>query len=191
MTGWIVGTLVAFGAVALWALRAFNALVRRRNLVREAWSGIEVQLKRRHDLIPRLTEAVRGYIEHERGLLGELARTRAHCVEAIGPVGAVDPENALSHVLGRLFAVVEIYPELKASGNVLELQAGLVDVEDNLQLARRYYNGTVRDYNTAVQSFPRSLVARAFAFHAEAFFELDSALERRSPGVELQPHGAE
>lgn len=171
-----LGVAVAAAGVAL----AFNRLVRRRNLVREAWSGIDVQLKRRHDLVPNLVEAVRGHASFERGVLEDVTRLRAGTRASRE---LQDGENALSVELRRLVAVAEAYPDLRAGESFLDLQRRLADVENQLQMARRYYNGTVRDYNTAVESFPANLVARTFGFPAEEFFEVESAIERAAPSI--------
>jgi LemA protein len=156
----------------------FNRLVAARNAVKEAWAGVEVQLKRRHDLVPMLVDAVGAYASHERGLLERVARLRGRAHP--------DPEEEaeLSRDLSRLLAVVEAYPELKASANFLSLQKELVEVEDALQLARRYYNGAVRVYNTLLESFPAMYVARSFGFTPARYFELPRATEARAPEVE-------
>lgn len=166
-------------AVLVAAVLAFNRLVRRRNLVREAWSGIDVQLKRRHDLVPALVESVRGRATFERTVLEEVTRQRG-----TGASRALqDGENALTTQLRGLLAVVEAYPQLRAGESFLDLQRRLADVENQLQMARRYYNGTVRDYNIAVESFPSNLVARALGFDLEEFFQVESAVERAVPEV--------
>ncbi|MDD5555986.1 MAG: LemA family protein [bacterium] len=174
---------VVLGAVLAWGIVAFNRLVRARNLVREAWSGIDVQLRRRADLVPALVEAVKGYREHERGLLEEIAEKRARCMRS-GSVAERGPaEGELSRSIRSLFAVAEAYPDLRASRHFLDLQRNLSAIEDDLQHARRYYNGTVRDYNIAVESFPRTLVARLCGFGREEFFEIELATRREAPDV--------
>jgi LemA protein len=176
---------LAFGALFVllaWVAVAFNRLVRQRNLVREAWSGIDVQLKRRHDLVPGLVESVRGHAAFERGVLEDVTRLRA------GPPASralQDGENALAAQLRGLLAVAEAYPQLRAGDSFLTLQRQLAEVEDHLQMARRYYNGTVRDYNTAVESFPSNLVAGAFGFALLEFFQVESAVERAVPEVRV------
>jgi LemA protein len=172
--------LAAFAAIAL-----FNGLVRKRNLVREAWSGIDVQLKRRYDLIPNLIETVRGYGKHEKELFEKLAAARQAAISAQGVPEQGKAENALTAGIRSLFAVAENYPELKASQNFLELQKTLAAVEDEIQMARRYYNGSVRDLNTSVQSFPAVLFAKALGFSEAAFFEIETATERRTPEVKF------
>ncbi len=164
----------------------FNRLIRARNLVREAWSGIDVQLKLRHDLVPGLTEAVRGYRSHERGLLEEIARARTRCLSTEGVRERGEAEKGLSRGIKSLFAVAERYPDLRAGRNFLALQKSLSEIEDRIQLARRYYNGTVRDYNIRVESFPGLLAAKLFRFRAADFFEIEYATEREAPDVDLR-----
>ncbi|WP_456413308.1 LemA family protein [Oceanithermus profundus] len=161
----------------LWLAWTYNRLVAARNAVKEGWSGIDVQLKRRHDLVPMLVDAVGAYARHERGLLERVARLRSRSVPDL------EEEAELSHELERLLAVAEAYPELKASANFLSLQRQLVEVEEALQLARRYYNGAVRIYNTLLESFPTLLVARRFGFTPARYFELPLATEARAPEV--------
>lgn len=177
---WIVGTviIIAVGAGVL----IFNRLVKTRNLVDEAWSGVDVQLKRRHDLVPNLVESVKGYTEHEHTLFENIAQQRARTIEGSAQHDPQD-ENALSRQVKTLFAVAESYPDLKASENFLDLQRKLVEIEDALQYARRYYNGTVRDYNILVQSFPSNIIASRMGYHTEHFFEVEYATERKAPDV--------
>lgn len=175
--------LIASGAIVL----SYNRLVRGRILVQEAFSGIDVQLKRRHNLIPNLLQTVEGYANFERRVLTDVTRTRAR---AMGDQSVVDKErdeNALSDALKTFFAVVEAYPDLKANASFLNLQQELSEIEDVIQKSRRYYNGTVREYNTRVQSFPSNLVAGLFHFQPSPFFELDSLEARAVPQVELNP----
>jgi len=179
----MVGSLLLAAALGLlvWTALAFNRLVRRRNLMREAWSGIDVQLTRRHDLVPPLVEATRGHARFERETLEAVTRLRgAQATRALQ-----DGENLLADQLRGLLAVVEAYPELRASASFLALQARLVEVENQLQMARRYYNGCVRDLNIAIESFPSNLVARACGFTLGAFFQVASATERAAPEVRL------
>lgn len=159
--------------LAIWFIALFNRLVRAKNLVRESWSGMDVQLKRRHDLIPNLVETIKGYTQHEQKLFEEIAdmRRRSINIESVKEKG--EAENALSRTLKTLLAVAEAYPELKANQNFLDLQNDLAEIEDQIQLARRYYNGTVRDYNILVESFPSNLVASLFRFRPMEFFDLD------------------
>ncbi|MEW5914319.1 MAG: LemA family protein [Thermodesulfobacteriota bacterium] len=170
-------------AVGLWLVVTYNGLVRKRNLVREGWSGVDVQLKRRADLIPNLIETVKGYASHEKGLFQQVADLRAQSLRAQAPAEKAAVEGQLSQALGRLFALAENYPELKASQNFLELQKALADAEEQLQFARRYYNGAVRDLNIAVESFPANLVAAPFGFKQAEFFELEDTAERALPRV--------
>ena len=174
-----------FVAVALYAIWSFNKLVGRRNRLREAWSGMDVQLKRRHDLVPNLVECVKGYRGHEQALLENLARTRSCAQTAKGIPGASAAENGLTRELRSLFAVVEEYPELKADRSFQQLSASLVEIEDNIQYARRYYNGSARDYNNLVQTFPSLVAARLFGFQPAEFFEIETATERQVPEVRL------
>ncbi len=180
--------LLAFTSVCgagLWLVLAYNRLVRRRNLVAEGFSGIDVQLKRRHELVPNLVACVAGYAGFERSLLENLARLRT-AANAAGTVAEINTqENRLTGGLNSLFARVEAYPELKANATFAQLSTQLVDVEDTLQYARRYYNGAVRDLNVAVESFPSNLVAGWFGFRPEAYFEVESVAERAVPQVSL------
>lgn len=167
----------AFGVAAVvWAVWAFNRLVSARNAQREAWSGIDVQLKRRHDVLPLLVACVEGYRAHEAGLLQRIAALRS------GPWNAAE-ENTLAREVRSVIGVAENYPALKADANYRDLMASLVEVEDQLQYARRYYNGTVRDLNNLIQSIPNNIVAQVFGFVPAAFFEVESAVERAVPEV--------
>jgi LemA protein len=157
-----------------------NSIIASRNRVEEAWSGIDVQLKRRHDLVPSLVESVRGHATFERGVLEDVTRLRGGTPASRA---LQDGENALSAQLRGLLAVAEAYPQLRAGESFLELQKRLAEVENHLQMARRYYNGTVRDYNTVVESFPSNVVAGAFGFALADFFQVESAIERAVPEV--------
>jgi len=182
---WIFLAIAA--AVVLYAAVTFNRLVRARQMADEAWSGIDVQLKRRADLVGNLVQTVKGYAAHERSVLEEVTQMRA-AAQAL-PQGDVEKraqaEGALSASLGRLFALAENYPDLKASSNFLELQRNLSDLENELQMARRYYNGATRNQNVLVQSFPSNLIAGLGGFSQRAFFQLDDASERAAPQVAL------
>jgi len=184
---WIILAVVA--AAVVYAIVAFNSLVRTRQMANEAWSGIDVQLKRRSELVPNLVETVKGYAAHERDVLDEVTRLRgaARAVPEEDVAARAQAEGALSGALGRLFALSENYPDLKASANFLGLQQQLADLENELQMARRYYNGAVRNLNVLVQSFPSNLIAAAFGFSPRDFFELDDAGERNAPQVSLAP----
>jgi len=172
-------------AAMLWFILIYNKLVRLRNMVKEGWSGIDVQLKRRSNLIPNLVETVKVYMGHERGLLTEVAELRSQAIRAqkVGEKGQI--ETALSRTLGNLFAVAEGYPDLKASQNFLELQKELTEIEDQIQMARRYYNGTVRNLNIVIESFPSNIVASMFRFTQAEFFAIEEATERATPQVQI------
>ena len=179
-----IGTIVIVVA-AIVAL--YNALVRGKNMVEEAWSSIDVQLKRRHDLVPNLVSAVRQYASHEKNLFDEVSSARARSLSVQGDVAAhAKAENMLSGALGRLFAVAEAYPELKASENYRQLQQSLATLEDEIQMARRYYNGAAREQNDRVRQFPGNIVAGLFHFVPVTYFELDSPAERAVPDVGAQ-----
>jgi LemA protein len=177
----VVGVIVALIVLAL--ILAYNGMVRARNMVEEAWSGIDVQLKRRHDLIPNLVESVKGYAAHEREVLSELTQARGAAMQARGPAEAGPAETALGGALGRLMAVAEAYPALRATENFQQLQHELSDTEDQIAASRRIYNGNVRLYNTRIQSFPGAMLAGPFGFAPREFFELDDAAERSVPTV--------
>ncbi|MEJ0028204.1 MAG: LemA family protein [Rhizomicrobium sp.] len=168
--------------VVLWAILTYNGLVSRRAMVAEGWSGIDAQLKRRADLIPNLVETVKGYATHERTTFDELARLRSQGGSQ-DPAQRAASEQAITAAIGKIMAVAEAYPELKASTNFQQLQTELADLEDQIQLARRYYNGAVRNLNVSVQQFPSNLVANATGFTAAQFFQLDNPADRNAPKV--------
>jgi LemA protein len=173
-------------AVLAWTVLAFNRLVRLRNQVRAGWSDIDVQLMRRHDLVPTLVEAVRAYAGHEKSVFERVTALRTAAMQTGSPARLATVEAALEHEVGRLLAIKEAYPELKASENFLQLQRDLVEVEDHLQYARRFYNGAVRELNDGVQRFPDLLVANAFGFRQAEFFEAaDDAAH--APTLDLTP----
>jgi LemA protein len=180
-TGWILAAIAA--AAIVYFVIVFNRLVRQRTVVREGWSGIDVQLKRRTDLVPNLVETVKAYATHERSLFEEITSRRAASVAAQDVGDKATAERALSGSLGKLLAVAEAYPDLKANENFLELQNQLADIEDHIQMARRYYNGAVRNLNISVQSFPDVIVARPLGFREAPFFELESRAEAAAPQV--------
>jgi LemA protein len=181
----LIGALILLAvAAAVWAAVAFNRLVHLRNQVQNAWADVDVQLRRRHDLVPQLVAAVKGYMGHERGVLTAVTELRAQAVALTSPARLGEVEGALERALTQLFALKEAYPDLKASGNFLQLQRDLVEVEDNLQYARRFYNGAVRDYNTAIQRFPTVLIARGLGFTEREFFHAADE-ERSAVKVEL------
>lgn len=175
----LIGVVVL---VALWAILTYNGLVSRRAMVAEGWSGIDAQLKRRADLIPNLVETVKGYAAHERQTFDELTRMRSEAGSQ-DPAQRAASETAITAAIGKVMAVAEAYPDLKASANFQTLQKDLADVEDQIQLARRYYNGAVRNLNVAVQQFPSNLIANMGGFTAAQFFQLDNAAERTAPKV--------
>jgi LemA protein len=182
-TEWIIIAIVV--AAVVYVATIYNRLVRARNLVREGWSGIDVQLRRRTDLVPNLVEVVKGYAAHERGVFEEVTASRAGALAAGDVAGQAAAALALKAALGRLMAVAEAYPQLKADQNFRKLQDQLADIEDQLQMARRYYNGTVRDLNIAIETFPDALIARPLGFHEEPFFELDDRADAAAPKVAL------
>lgn len=178
------GLLVLTAAVALWLVVIHNRLVRLRNQVRNAWADIDVQLTRRHDLVPTLVAAVKGYAGHERSLLESVAQLRTQAQATQGPAALGAVEAQLEQGLGRIFALREAYPDLQASANFTQLQRDLVEVEGHLQYARRFYNGAVRDLNDGVQKVPDVLVARLFGFAPAEFFQAQ-AHERAATSVAL------
>jgi LemA protein len=175
--------LVVVVVAVLWAVAIYNGLVRRKNVVAEAWSGIEAQLKRRADLIPNLVESVKGYAGHERQTFDELARLRSAGQSQTDPAMRAQTEQAITAAIGRVMAVAEAYPELKASANFQALQGDLGTIEDQIQLARRYYNGAVRDFNVMIEQFPSNLVAGMGGFKPAAFFQIDNEADRAAPKV--------
>jgi len=179
--GWIL--LAVLVLLLIWAIGIYNRLVRLRALVREAFSGITVQLRRRADLIPNIVEAVQGYATHEREVFEEVSRARAATMSAGGVEATAQADAQMTGLLGRLFAVAEAYPELKANTNFLQLQDQLATIEGELQGARRYYNATVRDLNTTVQSFPPVLIAGPMGFTEEPFYKDDDPAIQSAPKI--------
>lgn len=176
---------IALGIVAvvvIWTIITYNRFISLRRFKDEAWSGIAVQLKRRHDLAPNLLSLVKRYAQHEKELLEEIARQRSVMVGNHQQIAA--SEKQYSGTLSRIFALGEAYPELKANQNFLSLQQSLAEIEEQLQMARRYFNGTVRDFNMLVESFPSLILARLFNFNAAVFFELDAPEEAKAPRME-------
>ena len=171
--------------IILWLILTYNSLVRRRYRIREAWSDIEVQLKRRYNLIPNIVETVKGYMTHERQVFEEVTNARTRAIGATTREEKAGAENALSNTLKTLFAVSENYPELKANANFLDLQRELADTENKIQAARRFYNGNAMDYNTAIDSFPTNLIAGMFGFRKEEFFGIESEVEREPVKVKF------
>lgn len=180
----IVLIIIAIIAViALWVIFTYNKLVRMRMRVREAWADIDVQLKRRHNLIPNLVETVKGYVTHERETLESVTEARTKAIGAQTPDEHAQAENMLTGALKTLFAVSEQYPDLKANTNFLELQRELSDTENKIQASRRFYNTNVQEMNTAVHSFPINVIAQMFSFKPEAFFEVSDEEVRSTPKV--------
>ena len=180
----IEGTLIILAAVLIvGSIWIYNRLVRNRNLVNEAWAGIDVQLQKRHELVPNLVSTVKGYVAHESGVFSDVARIRNERNAAVSELARQETE--LSRSLGRLFALAEDYPDLKASKGFQQLHSALVEIEDHLQYARRYYNGAARDNNNLVESFPSNLVANTFTFSQAEFFEIEFASQRSAPDVDL------
>jgi LemA protein len=173
MAGWIILGVLIFIAVLLIGM--YNGLVQLRVRADNAWSDIDVQLKRRHDLIPNLVETVKGYATHEKSTFEDIAKFRSMAIQATAPADKAAAENQLTGALKSLFAVAENYPDLKASAEFTQLQGSLNEVEDTIQNARRYYNAVVRDLNTKIQSFPTNLLAGMFGFQQKQFFEVDAA----------------
>lgn len=177
--------IVVVVAVA-WVLGMYNGLVGARNEVKNSWSQIDVQLKRRHDLIPNLVETVKGYMGHERGTLEAVTKARQQAVDVTGGVeDRAKAENALSQTLRSLFAVAEAYPDLKANQNFLALQEELTSTENKISFARQYYNDAVLRLNNRIQMFPSSVIAGMFNFSQEKFFEVEAAAERQVPQVKF------
>jgi LemA protein len=168
-----------------YVIVTYNGLVRLRQMVQEAWSGIDVQLKRRADLIPNLIETVKGYAAHEKDTLREVTemRTRAQAIPSDNIAGRAAAEGMLGQALGRLMAVAEAYPDLKANENFRDLQTQLSAIEGEIQMARRYYNGSTRDLNVKVESFPSNLIANQFGFSKAEYFELEDPADRALPKV--------
>ena len=166
--------LIIVAVLVLWVIWAYNRFVTLTNHVKEAWSDIDVQLKRRYDLIPNLVETVKGYAAHEAGTLQKVTEMRTRAMNATAPKDKAEAENMLSGALKNLFAVSENYPNLKANENFVELQRELSDTENKIQAARRFYNSTVQDLNTALQSFPSNLIGSTFRFTPRDFFQLGS-----------------
>jgi len=185
MTGLIILAIIV--AIVGYAIFVYNDLVSKRQLKEEGWSGIDVQLKRRNDLIPNLMETVKGYMSHERETLEAVTRARAAATAGANasPAERSALEGALSGALGKLIAIAESYPELKANTTFLEFQEALQGVEEEIQMARRYYNGSVRNLNTTVESFPSNVIANAFKFEKAEYFELDNEAERAVPQVKF------
>ncbi|KIC63252.1 LemA family protein [Chryseobacterium taiwanense] len=181
-------TLIIIGVIAiflLYAVSIYNRLVKLKNLVQEAWSSIDVMLKKRHDLIPNLVETVKGYATHERETLENVTRARNQAVGANSLETKEAAEKNLNQAMMNLFAVAEQYPDLKANANFQQLQAELTSIENDIEKSRRYYNGTARENNTLVESFPSNIVANMYKFEKVSYFELDNIADREVPTVKF------
>lgn len=183
---WVFGLLLLL--IFVYVIITYNRLVKLRVQAEAAWADIDVQLKRRHDLIPNLVETVKGYAAHERTTFERVTEARARAVSASGPAASAQAEGALSQALRSLFAVAENYPQLRAAENFSQLQTQISQVEDQIQLARRYYNAVVRDLNTLIAQFPSYAVAGLFNFYTREYFEM-AAAERESPDVQFGAPG--
>ncbi|MBU4332041.1 LemA family protein [Patescibacteria group bacterium] len=180
---WIIGGVIVIAI--LWLIAVYNGLIKLRNRTREAWSDIDVQLKRRYNLIPNLVETVKGYAKHERELFEKVTKARTQAMQAGSPEEKGKAENILSGTLKTLFAVAENYPDLKASENFAKLQDELSDTENKIQASRRFYNGNVRDFNTKIEVFPNNVVAGMLKFEKFEFFEITEAGERENVKVKF------
>ena len=181
---WVVVALVVIVLLLVfWAIAIYNRLVQARNRVDNAWAQVDVQLKRRYDLIPNLVETVKGYAAHERGTFEAVTQARTAAQQAQGPAATAQAEGILGQALGRLFAVAEAYPELKANQNFLELQAQLSETEDKIAVSRQVYNDTVLTFNNSIQTFPAVVLANSFGFTKREFFEVEDGAQREAPHV--------
>ena len=184
----MIGLLIAVGVLVvlvLWAVGMYNGLVASRLQVQNAWSQIDVQLKRRHDLIPNLIETVKGYVAHERGTLEAITQARSNAMKATGVADTAKAEGALGDALSKFFLVVENYPDLKANQNFLALQEELSSTENKISFSRQFYNDATMSFNTKVQSVPTNIVAGMFNFKVAEFFQIESAAERAVPQVKF------
>ena len=179
MDTWII-VLIVVGVLVLFVVYAYNRLIALTNRKEEAWSDIDVQLKRRYDLIPNLVSTVKGYAKHEQGVFERVTEARSKAMQAEGTAGQAEAENFLTGALKSLFAVSENYPDLKADGNFLELQREITDTENKIQSARRFYNATVQDLNTGIQTIPFNLIAYLFSFGEAEFFELSEEAKQKA-----------
>ncbi len=181
-----IAVLTIVVLLILWVALMYNSLIRGRNHCDEAWSNIDTELKRRYNLIPNLVNTVKGYAAHERELMERVTQARTNAIASQGsPASQAGDENVLVDSLRRLLAVVEKYPDLKANQNFLALQEELVNTEDRIQRARRFYNGNVRDYNNRVEVLPSNIVAKGFGLKKREFFEIEAAVERAAPTVKI------
>jgi LemA protein len=183
----VIALFVVFVLIGLYLVVLYNGLVQKRNRVENAWAQIDVQLRRRRDLIPNLVETVKGYAAHERGTFEAVTQARAAAAGARSPAEIGAAEGLLSQAIGRLFAVAEAYPDLKANANFLDLQAQLQDAENKIAIARQVYNDTVLTYNNAIQVVPAVLIAGMLGFRKHEFFEIEEPGDREPPAVSFQP----
>ncbi len=177
--------LIVIVLIIIWLIAVYNSLIKSRNRVDEAWSDIDVQLKRRYDLIPNLIETVKAYASHEKETFQKVTEARSKAMQAENVEEKAKAENALSETLKSLFAVAENYPDLKASQNFMQLQDELVDTENKIQAARRFYNGNVRDFNTKIQVFPTNLIVGLLGFKKYDFFQVEEEAAREAPKVKF------
>ena len=185
MIGWILAVIVALGFF-IWMITTYNKMVGLKFRVKQAWSDVDVQLKRRYDLIPNIVETVKGYASHERKTLEEVVNARSRAMQVSGPgQNKGEAENILSSTLKSLFALAERYPDLKANQNFIELQSTLSKLEDDIQLSRRYYNAVVRDMNIMTEAFPSRIIAKWFKFEKAEYFLLPSESEREAVKVDF------
>jgi LemA protein len=185
METYLIVIIAVLVVLALWIVMIYNGLIKLKVRTNEAWSDIDVQLKRRYDLIPNLINTVKGYATHEKELFENVTKARANAMNAQNPEEKAGAENMLSGALKSLFAVSENYPDLKANENFLELQRELSDTENKIQASRRFYNGNVRDLNTKIQVFPDSIVANMLKIGKREFFEIEDVKEKETPKVEF------
>lgn len=180
---WGLIVIIVLGLLVLGTISIYNRLVRLRNTMKASWSDIDVQCKKRYDLVPNLVETVKGYASHEKSVFENVTQARSMAMQATTPAEMAKAENMLRDTLKSLFAVAEAYPELKANTNFLQLQSQLQELENQIEAARRYYNAVVRDFNTQIEAFPSNLVASVFGFKQGDFFELETPEERRAVKV--------
>ncbi|MCB1582736.1 MAG: LemA family protein [Marinicella sp.] len=184
-TSFLILVMLLVGVAIAWGVSLYNRLVKKRNHVEDGWSGIDVQLKRRHDLIPNIVNVVKKYAEHEQETLEKVINLRNAAQKPHSPDQQSQDEQKLSQALSGLMVQVEAYPDLKANANFIDLQQQLQKIEDDIQYARRYYNGAVREYNTAVQSFPSNMLASRYGFKEAEFFELENPKDAENPEVKF------
>jgi LemA protein len=179
-----IASFILLGFITIWSISVYNRAIRLRNQVNEAWAGIDVQLQRRYELVPNLVATVKGYMKHESSVLQRVTRLRGDSGMPVEKRST--EETGLSRSIGKLFAIAEDYPELKASEGFLQLHSSMVDIEDHLQYSRRYYNGSVRDNNNLVEGFPSLVITRLFHFNLAEFFEIELASQRQAPTIEFE-----